>query len=67
MDLTNREIEAYLDTNEPYDKAGAYGIQGTGGLFVKKIEGCYYNIVGLPLNKLYCVLRGEYAFHFKWE
>lgn len=67
MDLTDKEIESYLDTSEPYDKAGAYGIQGTGGLFVKGIKGCYYNIMGLPLNKLYCALRDEYDFHFEWK
>lgn len=40
------------------DKAGAYGIQGYGGIFVEKINGCYYNVVGLPLNKLYSILKG---------
>ena len=39
----------YLDTNEPYDKAGAYGIQGLASLFVEKIEGCYFNVVGFPV------------------
>jgi septum formation protein len=39
------------------DKAGAYGIQGYGGIFVEKIIGCYYNVVGLPLNRLYNMLR----------
>jgi len=46
------EIEHYLSTDEPFDKAGAYGIQGFAGLFIERIEGCYYNVVGLPLAAL---------------
>ena len=56
-DLSDSEIRAYIKTGEPMDKAGAYGIQGYGGLFVEKINGCYYNVVGLPLNKLNYILR----------
>ncbi len=48
-ELSEKDIETYLDTNEPYDKAGAYGIQGHAGLFVEKIEGCYFNVVGFPV------------------
>lgn len=55
--LSHREIWDYINTEEPMDKAGAYGIQGLGGLFVEKIEGNYYNVVGLPINKIYSVLR----------
>jgi len=50
--LSNHEIEKYLRTKEPYDKAGAYGIQGRAGFFVEKINGCYFNVVGLPIAKL---------------
>lgn len=50
--LTDNEIKEYVNTGEPMDKAGAYGIQGLGGVFVEKVEGCYYNVVGLPLNRL---------------
>ena len=51
-ELSDEEIWKYIDTGECLDKAGAYGIQGYGGVFVKKINGCYYNVVGLPLNLL---------------
>lgn len=51
-ELSDEEIWKYIETEECLDKAGAYGIQGFGGVFVKKINGCYYNVVGLPLNLL---------------
>jgi septum formation protein len=55
--LTEREIAAYVATGEPLDKAGAYGIQGRGGLFVQGISGDYYNVMGLPLCRLGLILR----------
>ncbi len=51
------EIEAYLDTPEPYDKAGAYAVQGEGGRLVERVEGCYTNVVGLPLATTARLLR----------
>jgi septum formation protein len=54
--LTAEEIAAYIITGEPLDKAGAYGIQGKGAIFVEKIDGCYFNVVGLPLSLLYKLL-----------
>lgn len=55
--LTPVEIASYVATREPLDKAGAYGIQGKGALLVDKIEGCYFNVVGLPLSLLGDMLR----------
>ena len=55
--MSDEEIFQYINTKEPMDKAGAYGIQGIGGVFVESIEGCYYNVVGLPLNTLRSVLK----------
>lgn len=52
MQLTADEIERYIATGEPLDKAGAYAIQGRGAMFVRCIQGCYSNVVGLPLNSL---------------
>ena len=50
--LKDTEITAYIQSGEPSDKAGAYGIQGRGAAFVKRIDGCYFNVVGLPLASL---------------
>ena len=51
-ELTEDEIEKYISSSEPYDKAGSYGIQGKAGLLVKGINGDYYNVVGLPIARL---------------
>ncbi|ENK0839302.1 Maf-like protein [Clostridium botulinum] len=54
--LSSVQMEKYINTGDPMDKAGAYGIQGKAGVFVENINGCYYNVVGLPLNKLNSML-----------
>ncbi|MDA3813155.1 MAG: Maf family protein [Candidatus Cloacimonetes bacterium] len=51
------EIEEYINTKEPMDKAGAYGIQGYGSQFVKKISGCYFNVMGFPVYRFYKLLE----------
>lgn len=51
--LSDEEIWAYINTGEPLDKAGAYGIQGQGALLIESISGCYFNVVGFPLARLY--------------
>lgn len=55
--LRKEDIIHYLATDEPYDKAGAYAIQGRGGRYIPRIEGCYFNVVGLPLAHLMQVLH----------
>jgi len=55
--LSEREIKDYIATGEPFDKAGGYAIQGLGGRFIPRIEGCYFNVMGLPLARLYEILR----------
>lgn len=54
--LTDRMIEKYIATNEPMDKAGAYGIQGIGSALIRRISGCYFNVVGLPIYRLSKIL-----------
>ena len=55
--LSLADIEEYLATEEPYDKAGAYAIQGRAGRYIPMIEGCYFNVVGLPLARVFQSLR----------
>ena len=55
--LTGAEIDAYVASGEPLDKAGAYAIQGLASKFVERIEGCYFNVIGLPLSQVYRYLK----------
>lgn len=59
--LTEGEIDEYIATGEPFDKAGAYGIQGKGGLLVKAIRGDWFNVVGLPVAELARLLKIYYS------
>ena len=69
-DLTDIEIDNYINTGEPLDKAGAIGIQALGSIFIKKINGCFSGAVGLPENKIYNMISkmGVNIFNFKkWK
>ncbi len=55
--LSEEEIFSYIESGEPFDKAGAYGIQGLGALLVKGIEGDFYNVMGLPIGRVSRILR----------
>jgi septum formation protein len=55
-ELSESEIEEYIASGEPSDKAGGYGIQGIAGRYVTRIEGCYFNVMGLPLSRLWHLL-----------
>ena len=56
-DITEDELRDYIDSKEPYDKAGAYGIQGKAGAFVERIEGDFFSIMGLPISKISKILN----------
>ena len=55
--MSEEEIRSYIATGEPMDKAGAYGIQGDGALYIEKIDGDYNNVVGLPIARIYHEMR----------
>lgn len=55
--MTERDIRDYLKTGDSMDKAGAYGIQGRAGMYIPRIRGCYFNVMGLPLHRLHTMLR----------
>jgi septum formation protein len=57
LGMSEEEIENYIQTGEPFDKAGAYGIQGIAGRFAARIEGCYFNVLGMPLSRLWTTLQ----------
>ena len=59
--MSEDEIAFYVATGEPMDKAGAYAIQGIASRWVERIEGCYFNVVGLPLPRVYRMLRAVEA------
>ncbi len=56
-EMDPEEIEYYISTDEPYDKAGGYGIQGKASIFIEKINGDYFNVVGLPVSRLNTELK----------
>lgn len=58
--LSDEDINSYIETGEPFDKAGAYGIQGFGSQLVDSINGCYYNVMGLPISKISTELNSLY-------
>ena len=58
--MTDGEIENYISTDEPYDKAGGYAVQGLASLYISGLEGDYFNVVGLPVNLLYKTLKNEF-------
>lgn len=66
-EIEESEARYYIDTREPMDKAGAYGIQGKGRLFVERIDGDYYNVVGLPICALCVMLKKDFGIDILYE
>lgn len=62
--IPEREIYRYIDTGEPFDKAGAYGIQDIASVFVEKINGDYFNVVGLPVFRLFELLKKDFGLDY---
>lgn len=56
-ELDDAEIRCYIESHEPFDKAGAYGVQGLASRFVRRISGCYFNVVGLPVPLVYAIFK----------
>ncbi|MBL8292315.1 MAG: Maf family protein, partial [Bryobacterales bacterium] len=59
--LSEQDISSYVASGEPMDKAGAYGIQGLASKFIYRIEGCYFNVVGLPISLVWRLLKQHYS------
>ncbi len=60
-EMSGEEIEEYLDSGEPFDKAGAYAVQGGASRYILGLQGDYFNVVGLPVNLLYTTLKEEFG------
>ena len=60
-EMTDDEIERYVNSDEPYDKAGGYAVQGLASLYINRLEGDYFNVVGLPVNLLFKTLKKEFG------
>ena len=55
--IDNESIKSYIDSGEPFNKAGGFGIQGIGSILIKEIQGCFYNVVGFPVNNFFMNLN----------
>ncbi len=56
-EIDEESVKIYIESGEPFNKAGGFGIQGLGSIFIKGIEGCFYNIVGFPVNNFFTNLK----------